>query len=383
MKFNNNTFLPVAEPDLGRLEEEYLINAYRSGWISSIGKYVTQFEESFAVFCGVEHAVAVSSGTVALQLALVAANVGPGDEVIVPPLTFVATASTVRQVGATPVFVDCELEIGTMDPRVVGKAITPRTKAIIPVHLYGHPVDMDPIMELANKHGLIVIEDAAEAHGARYMGRRVGSIGHMATFSFYGNKVITTGEGGMITTHDEGLTSRMRFLKDHAMDPARRYWHQEVGFNFRMTNLQAAIGCAQLERFDEIFAKRRMVQDAYRRLFLDRPEIIINPARPWAEPTPWLVCAVLPARYKEAQRDTVAIALQSEGIDTRPYFNLLSDMPPYQNSRSYSVGGTDCSVARNLSSRGLNLPSSTSMTEESISRVYGVFAEVLDDLDRN
>ena len=247
-----NKFLPVAEPDLGPLEERYLLDAFQSGWISSIGEYIQRFEEGFAKFCGAGHGIAVSSGTVAIHLALLAAGVGPGDEVIVPTLTFVGTVSPVKYVGATPVFVDSEPEIGTLDPQAVEKAITSRTKAIIVVHLYGHPADMDPILDIARKYELIVIEDAAEAHGAKYKGRPVGSFGNCATFSFYGNKILTTGEGGMIVTNDKDLADRIRFLKDHAMDPNRRYWHPEVGYNYRITNLQAAIGCAQLERFNEL-----------------------------------------------------------------------------------------------------------------------------------
>ncbi len=341
-------WIPVAEPDVGALEEKYLVQAFRSGWISSLGEYVTAFEETFADFCEVEYGVAVSNGTVALQLALLAANVGPGDEVIVPPLTFVATAAAVRHVGATPVFVDCEPEIGTMSPGALANAMTARTKAIIPVHLYGHPADMDPIMEFANKQGLVVIEDAAEAHGARYKGRKVGSIGHMATFSFYGNKLITTGEGGMVVTSSPDLAARIRLLKDHAMDPARRYWHQEVGFNFRMTNLQAAIGCAQIERFDEIIGKRRGILASYREAFAEDSEIVINPSMPWAEPVPWQVCVLLPSKYTDIKRDSLMLALKSELIDSRPYFNMLCDMPPYRPELINAHKCVDYPVARRV-----------------------------------
>jgi len=376
------SWIPVAEPDIGVLEERYLVQAFRSGWISSLGEYITAFERSFAEFCEVEYGVAVSNGTVALQLALLAADIGPGDEVIVPPLTFVATAAAVKHVGATPIFIDCEPQIGTMDPSALRSAITSHTKAVIPVHLYGHPADMDPIMEVADKYGLIVIEDASEAHGARYKGRKVGSIGHMATFSFYGNKIITTGEGGMVVTSSRELASRIRFLKDHAMDPARRYWHQEVGFNFRMTNLQAAIGCAQLERFEEIVDKRRAVLDAYRDAFREENEIDINPVRPWAEPVPWLVCALLPSKLAGAKRDSLMLALKSELIDSRPYFNLLSDMPPYRRKLIDVPRYRDYPVARRLAMRGLNLPSSTKLTREAIFRIVSVFRENFDLLVR-
>jgi perosamine synthetase len=366
------TFYPVAEPDLGALERKYLLDAFDSGWVSSLGDYITRFEKSFAAFCGVEHGVTVSNGTVALQVALVAADVGTGDEVIVPSLTFVATASAVRHVGATPVFVDCESEIGTLDPRKLRDVISPRTKAILPVHLYGHPADMDPIMECAREHGLIVIEDAAEAHGARYKGRPVGSLGHMATFSFYGNKIITTGEGGMVVTADERFASKVRFLKDHAMDPQRRYWHPIVGFNFRMTNLQAAIGCAQLERFAELTAKRQAIQDAYRARLAPHG-IEVNPYREWASPVPWLVCALLPSGTDAHARDEIAVELKSKGFDSRPYFYLIPDMPPYA-ARDASSRADQYPCARSTAGRGMNLPSTTNLPESAISEICNALA---------
>jgi perosamine synthetase len=373
---NADTFYPVAEPDIGALEESYLMDAFRSGWISSLGEYIGRFEKNFAGFCEASHGVAVSNGTVAIQLALLAAGIKPGDEVIVPPLTFVATASAVRHVGARPVFADCEPDIGTLNPARVEEALSPRTKAIIPVHLYGHPADMDPIMEIARKRGLIVIEDAAEAHGARYKGRAVGGIGHMATFSFYGNKIITTGEGGMVVTSDPALAARVRFLKDHAMDPARRYWHPEIGFNYRMTNLQAAIGCAQLERFEELRLKRQAVQDAYRAALGSGVTIAINPSRSWATPVPWLVCALLPQSAKTGMRDQVAAALRARNIDSRPYFSLLCDMPPFQSAESSRMG-VAYPEARSLAARGLNLPSSTTLDMKSITHVCESLAAVM------
>lgn len=368
-------WIPVAEPDVGALEEEYLLRAFRSGWISSLGEYVTSFEKSFAVFCGARYGESASNGTVALQLALLAAKIGPGDEVIIPPLTFVATAAAVRHVGATPVFADCEPLIGTISPDAVERAITSRTRCIIPVHLYGHPADMDPIMELAHRHSLVVIEDAAEAHGARYKGRRVGSIGHMGIFSFYGNKLITTGEGGMVVTDDSEYSSRIRLLKDHAMSADRRYWHEELGFNFRMTNLQAAIGCAQLERYDEIVRKHQAVVETYREALANDERVIINPSMPWAEPVPWLACLQLSSRFACSGRDALMEFLRSEGIDTRPYFNLLCDMPPYRKKES---DNRDHPIARELAMRGLNLPSSTTLTRENIFRVADMCRKGLD-----
>ena len=368
MTSSDQPFLPLAEPDLGPLEEQYLLDALRSGWISSIGAYVKRFEDSFASLCGVDHAVAVSNGTVALHLALGAAGVGPGDEVIIPALTFAATAAAVRHAGAEPVFVDSEPAIGTMDPAAVAKAVSPRTKAVIPVHLYGHPADMGPIMEVARTRGLVVIEDAAEAHGARCRGRVVGGIGHMAAFSFYGNKILTTGEGGIVTTGDAGLARRLHFLKDHAMDPERRYWHPEVGFNYRITNLQAAVGCAQVERYPELIARRQQVVEHYRAAFAGTG-VEINPRRSWAEPAPWLACALLPPGTSRDDRDTLMADLKGERIDSRPYFYLISEMPPYVGFRRVGVDGAELGVASDLSQRGLNLPTLAALGQAEAKRV--------------
>jgi len=370
-------FLPVAEPDLGPLEERYLLEAYRSGWISSLGDFVGRFERNFAAFGEVGYAVAVSNGTAALHLALLAAGVGPGDEVIVPALTFAATAAVVRYCGAVPVFVDSEPDIGTMDPKAVGRAVTPKTRAIVPVHLYGHPAEMTSILEIARTARLTVIEDAAEAHGARYRGKRVGSIGNIGVFSFYGNKIMTTGEGGMVVTDDADLALRIQFLKDHAMDPDRRYWHPEVGYNYRITNLQAAIGCAQLERFEELSDKRIKVLEMYRKIFGSLTTIAFNPSRPWAQPVAWLVCGLLPNGTSMDQRDRLMKILKTKGIDSRPYFVPLSKMPPYRDCRMVGVESESLPVASDLSARGLNFPSVVRLTEQDIIRVREVVEDCL------
>jgi perosamine synthetase len=363
-------FLPVAEPDLGALEEELVLEAVRSGWVSSLGRFVTEFETSFAAFCGVKHGVATSNGTTALHLCLAAMGIGAGDEVIVPSLTFVATAAAVRHAGATPVFVDCEPEIGTIDAALLERAITPKTRAIIVVHLFGHPANMDPVVAIAKAHGLRVIEDAAEAHGATYKGRRVGDLADASCFSFYGNKVITTGEGGMVLTNEEQLMKRLRLLRDHAMDPTRRYWHAEVGFNYRLTNPLAALGVAQLRRFAEIAGKRQRVLDTYRRLCSEAGlDIKLNPRRSWAEPIPWLVCAILPADSPAGLRESACDALRSAGVDTRPYFIPLHTLPPYREYRRIGRDGSQLSETESLASRGFNLPSSGSLNERDVSRV--------------
>ncbi len=256
------SFIPIYEPILGSTEEQYVCQAVQSGWISSNGKYIKEFETLFAAFCGTAHGISVSNGTTALHLILHALGIGPGDEVIVPALSFVASANAVHYTGAKPVFADVDPVTWTIDPASVEALITERTKAIMPVHLYGHPAPMAALRLLAEQHDLLIVEDAAEAHGAQVGTQRTGALGHAAAFSFFANKVITTGEGGMVTTDDAALAARCRMLRDHAMPPERRYWHDEVGFNYRMTNLQAAVGVAQMARIDE-FLRRKPRPDIY------------------------------------------------------------------------------------------------------------------------
>lgn len=255
-EYNKNMHIALAQPHLTGNEYKYLIDAFLSTWISSAGKYITQFEESFSDYCGVKFGVAVSNGTTALHLALAALEIGEGDEVIVPDITFAATINAVIYTGATPVIVDIEEDSWCIDPDEIEKAITSKTKAIIPVHIYGQPCDMGRICDIAIKNNLYIVEDCAEAHGAAWNGQKVGSFGTISCFSFFGNKVITTGEGGMCITNDEQLNEKMRILRDHGMSKSRRYYHEILGFNYRMTNLQAAIGVAQVERIEDILEWR-------------------------------------------------------------------------------------------------------------------------------
>lgn len=353
-------FIPISKPSITQLELEYVTDAVRSTWISSLGKYIDQFEEEFAAFCGCRYAVSVSNGTVAIHLALVACGIGPGDEVIVPDLSFIATANTVLHAGATPVFVDIEPESLCMDPMLLEKAITPRTKAIMPVHLYGHPADMDAINKIARKHNLIVIEDAAEAHGASIGSRRTGGLGFCGTFSFYGNKNLTTGEGGMITTNDESLNQKCRYLRDHAMSKEKRFWHTEVGYNYRMTNMQAAIGCAQLKRSEELLNRRREIFEMYTKELHGKPGIIVKQPKDGVVDSHWLVCVELDKNSYE-ERDAVMERLKKEGVDSRPYFYPMSHMPYFDKA--------DTPVSVNKSLRGINLPTFTDITKEEIKRV--------------
>src|SRR6476661_7133184 len=256
--------IPVAAPVLDGREKEYVLECLSTSWISSNGRFIGEFEKAFADFCGVEHAVATNNGTTALHLALVALGLKPGDEVIVPTLTYIASANAIRYCGGIPVFVDNHVPTFNIDPDAIEAKITGRTKGILPVHLYGHPVDLDPILQIAKKNDLFVLEDAAEAVGARYKGRRLGGHGTCATFSFFGNKIITTGEGGMVTTNDSDLAAKLRLYRGQGLDQGRRYWHSVVGYNYRMTNIAAALGLAQLEQIDELMGARARLADWYR-----------------------------------------------------------------------------------------------------------------------
>jgi perosamine synthetase len=357
-------FIPVAAPALVGNEKSYVLDCLDSTWISSSGKYIEKFEAAFAEFCGVRHAVSCCNGTVALHLALLAMGVGPGDEVIIPTLTYVATANAVAYCGATPVFVDSEPATWNMDPELLRAAVTPRTKGVIVVHLYGHPTDMEPVMETAREHGLFVVEDAAEAHGAEYKGRRVGSIGDIATFSFYGNKIITTGEGGMVVTDDDAVARHVRQLKGQGQDPERRYWFPIVGYNYRMTNIEAAIGLAQMERIDWHTSRRREVAAWYRKYLGDFPQFTLSPEAPWARNAYWINCALVDEESAEG-RDALMARLAQEGIETRPFFYPMHTLPMYREA----AAGRSFPVAEGLARRGFNLPSSAALTEEDVAYV--------------
>ncbi|MFI5204467.1 MAG: aminotransferase class I/II-fold pyridoxal phosphate-dependent enzyme [Flavobacteriales bacterium] len=350
-------FTPVASPDLKGNEFTYLCDAFLSTWISSAGSYITRFENEFAAYCQSKHGVAVSNGTVALHLALLALGVGAGDEVIVPDLTFAATINTVLHAGATPVIVDVDKDSWCIDPAQIEKAITSKTKAIVPVHVYGQPCDMDAIMEIARKHKLFVIEDAAEAHGATYKGKKVGSMGDISCFSFYGNKIITTGEGGMCLTNSNELNERMRVLRDHGMNKSKRYWHDMVGYNYRMTNLQAAIGCGQLERIGEIIEKRKSIESGYKKALADNKSISWQQDIRDCKRVTWLVCAL------SEEKEVIMNKLKENQIDVRPFFYPLSAMDIY---KKYA---RPCPVTASLSAKGFNLPTVEEVDFERVKHV--------------
>lgn len=354
--------IPVSRPKLAGNESRYVLDCIESSWISSIGEYISRFEQEFAAFVRCRHAIAVSNGTTALHLSLLAFDIGPGDEIIVPSLTYIASVNAIAYCGATPVFADSDELTGNIDPVSAAACITPKTKGIIAVHLYGHPADMDPLLELARRHNLFVIEDAAEAHGAEYKGRRTGSLGDIGVFSFYGNKLITTGEGGMLTTDDAALAAKIRLLKSQGMDPARRFWHPVIGYNYRMTNIQAAIGLAQLERAEEHIKNHLAVARLYDIALAEIPGIQLPVEQPWAKHVCWLYTIQLAAGLPP--RDVVMERLAATGIETRPVFYPAHQMPPYQYLQNKNLP-----TAERLSRQGLNLPTYDGLTEEEIAAV--------------
>ena len=364
-------FIPISQPSITQKEIDYVTDAVKSGWVSSLGKYIDIFEKRFAEFVGTEYAVSTSSGTTALHLALVSVGVKPGDEVIIPDFTFVATANAVRYTGATVVCVDVEENSLCVDPEKIENAITDKTRAIIPVHIYGHPANMIEIREIARKYGLAVIEDAAESHGAEVLGKKVGSLGDCGIFSFYGNKIITSGEGGMITTDDGELHAKIRLLRDHAMSREKRYWHDSVGFNYRMTNIQAALGVAQLERIDEIVGRKREIFNAYRKLLSGRQGIRLNQEAAWAKNVYWMVCLEVEG-FDEMQRDSLMERLKNKGIDNRPFFYPVSDLPMYDRAQT--------PVTHKVYRRGINLPSYFDLDNVEIGHVCENISEILDGM---
>jgi perosamine synthetase len=361
--------IPVSAPDLRGNEEAYVTQAIRSSWISSTGAFVQRFEREFAERAGARHAISVSNGTVALHAALLALDIGVGDEVILPSLTYVAPANAVLYVGATPVFAEVDPSTWCVDPVSVAELVTERTKAIIAVHLYGHPADMDALWAIAEPRGIAIVEDAAEAHGARYRSRIAGSLGTIATFSFYGNKIVTSGEGGAITTDDDDLAARVRLFRGQGMDPERRYWFPIVGHNFRLTNVACAILCAQLERFDEMVAARRAVFARYAERLSAVAGVGLQPVAAWAEQAPWLFSVTINPDSFGCSRDELAERMAGAGVDTRPLFIPVHRLPPYNDALTPLSG---LPITDTLADSGLSLPTSSVMTAEDIDRVVEV-----------
>ncbi len=365
--------IPVNEPLLDGNEKKYLSECIDTGWISSEGPFVKRFEETFASYIGVKHGVAVCNGTAALEVALASINLMPGDEVILPTFTIISCALAVIRHGGVPVLVDVEPDTWCMSIDQVKDKITSRTKAIMPVHMYGHPVDMDPIMELAEKHGLYVIEDAAEVHGAEYKGRKCGNIGHINCFSFYANKIITTGEGGMVVTNDDRLAERARLHRNLCFEAGRRFYHEELGGNYRMTNLQAALGVAQTERIDEFVGIKRRNGEEYNRLLADIGLIRKPAEKQWAKNVYWMYGIVLDESLGLAE--DFAIQLKDKEIATRPFFLGMHEQPVFHNMGLFKDEAYP--VSERIARQGLYLPSGLTLTEEKVGEVVNAVKEVI------
>lgn len=370
--------IPVNEPLLGERELAYVTDAIQSGWVSSAGSYLERFESAWATECEREHGIAVSNGTAALQLAVACFGFPAGSEIIMPSFSIISCALAAIYNHCVPVLVDCDPQTFCMDVSQVESKITDKTKAIMPVHIYGHPVEMEPLLGLVDRRGLAVIEDAAEAHGAvcsvsgRW--RRCGSFGDVSTFSFYGNKLVTTGEGGMLVTDDDALATTARSLRNLAFIPERRFVHEELGFNFRMTNVQAALGLAQVERFDEIVTKKRWIAERYRAYLHSVSYLRLPQEMEWGRSVYWMYAVLLDENAPFDAAD-FAMRLRERGVDTRPFFVGLHQQPVLR-ARGITTG-EKFPVTEAIGRRGLYLPSGLTLSEDDIQEVASAVREVL------
>jgi perosamine synthetase len=364
--------IPVAEPLLGAKEREFVNEALDQGAISgTMGRFLSRFEEEFAAYVDSEIGVTVSTGTAALHLAMAALKVQPGDEILVSTLTNMATHFAVMYQQGTPIPIDIEADTWNLDPKLLAEKVTAKTKGIVVVHLFGHPVDMDPVMDVARTHGLWVVEDCAEAHGATYKGRKVGSIGDIGCFSFYANKIITTGEGGMVVTDSSELAARVRSLKSMSFGAANKFMHDEIGFNYRMTNLQAAVGCGQLERLEEIIASKRRIADFYSSQFssLDR-SLQLPVEREYARSVYWMYHLQLRGAQAET-RSSVMEGLAARGVETREGF------VPYNMQNFADADVTSCPVANAAAGSSFYIPSGPSLSDDQLAYVASCLKDVL------
>lgn len=365
--------IPVNAPYIPPESKKLVAQALSTGWISSAGPYLAQFETEFATYLGVKHAIAVNSGTAALHVALLALGIGPGDEVIVPAFTMAATYLAILYTGATPVFVDVTPDTFTLDPDLVETQITPRTRAIMPVHIYGHPADLDPILAVAKKHHLTVIEDAAEAHGAVYKGSKVGGIADINAFSFYANKIVTTGEGGMVTTNDDGLADLSRRYRDLCHSPAKRFIHDRLGYNYRLTSLQAALGIGSLHAVDQSIAQKQHMAKLYATGLAGIPGITLPVTKPWATNVYWMYAILVDPVQFGLTKDKLRAKLFKKGVDTRDFF-YPPNLQPVLSDRGLGQGYYP--VTARLAAQGLYLPSGLALTDKEISAVCQAIAQI-------
>jgi perosamine synthetase len=375
--------IPVNQPLLGEREMEFVTECVRTGWISSAGRFIEEFENQWAAYCGMKFGVAVSNGTTALQVAVGCLDLEAGDEVIMPSFTIISCAMAIVEHGLVPVLVDSDPRTWCMDVSQIEARITNRTRAIMAVHIYGHPVDMDPLLALAKKHNLMVIEDAAEAHGAEYLSglngasaswKRCGGMGHISTFSFYANKLITTGEGGMVLTSDSVIAEKARSLRNLCFRPERRFFHTELGYNYRMTNMQAALGVAQLERFDQIIAKKRRMGAEYTKRLQEIPGMQLPVEESWAKQVYWMYGLVLD---ESTGMDAVEFArrLDAEGVQTRPFFLGMHEQPVFWARGLFK--GERYPVAERIAKQGLYIPSGLALTNAQLEETCSVVKRIL------
>ncbi len=366
--------IPVNEPFIGEKEFEYVNECLRTGWISSEGRFISEFEKGWAAYCGMNHGVAVSNGTVALEIAIAAINLEPGDEVILPTFTIISCGQAVTMNDLVPVLVDSDPLTWCMDTSQIEAKITPRTRAIMPVHIYGHPVDMDPVLELAKKFNLFVIEDAAEVHGAEYKGRKCGGIAEVSCFSFYANKIITTGEGGMVLTRDESTANELRSLRNLCFQKDRRYYHTRLGHNYRLSNVQAAIGLAQLERIETSVEKKRWIGHSYNERLAEVETLQLPIEQPWAKNVYWMYGIVLDEKSGMDAKE-LANRLNAKGVVTRPFFLGMHEQPAFQAMGFFQ--GEHHPVAERIARQGLYLPTGMTLTESHIDQVCEAVKQVL------
>ena len=361
--------ISISQPVIGISELNNVMGCMETGWISSQGSFIAEFEESFSRYFGGGFPLAVSNGTVALQLGLVALNIGPGDEVLVPNYTFGASINSIIHAGATPVLVDVNLDNWTIDLAEAQKLITNKSKAIMPVHIYGQPALMDEIVALSKIYNLKIIEDCAESLGGTYKGRKVGLDGDCSCFSFFANKIITTGEGGMVLFKDKNIAEKAKILRDHGMSKEKKYWHEYAGFNFRMTNLQAAIGVAQMGRLDEFLRSRKSVFAAYDFYLKNTPELTLLPSNSWSENSCWLYTLIV-NNIGEINRDKLIVNLRNNGIESRPGFYPMSEMPVY---KKYVRTNMPNSVY--LAANSISLPTSSDLSRDTVAHICSVLTE--------
>lgn len=366
--------IPVNQPLLNGREKEFLMECIETGWISSDGPFVAEFEKQFASYIGTDFGVAVCNGTAALETALFAAELTPGSEIIIPSFTIISCVLAAIRLGLVPVLVDAESETWNMDVSQIESCITPKTRAIMPVHIYGHPVDMDPLLEIAEKYNLIVIEDAAEVHGAEYKGKKCGSMGHISAFSFYANKIITTGEGGMVLTSDCKMAERAKSYRNLCFRSEKRFFHTELGFNYRMTNLQAAVGVAQMEKIEKFIQIKRRLGKYYQKRLSAIPGIKFQVEKNWAKTVYWMYCIEI-AEGTGLNAEILMRELRKNGIDTRPFFLGLHRQPVLQDLGFFK--GEIYPVTERISRQGLYLPSGLTLTEREIDVVVENIKKVL------